>query len=527
MYDLLIKNGTVIDGSGQPAYAADVAVENGKIAAIAPEISEGLARETIDVKGLSVIPGIIDMHSHADLSFLDDERCQSKLYQGVTSELSGQCGSTAYPCPPEHLDRIEAYGRTSRGNFAAASLEAFAKGVEQRGDKMGTNQLPLIGHGVLRCGVMGYEDRTAGSHELEQMRRLLRADMEYGAWGLSLGLGYTPGLSSDTEELCRLGEEVAPFGGIVTSHMRNQSTGTPQALEEMYEIYRRSGAHVHIAHFKASGAAQGRASEYIQNVHDAQKSGVNVTVDFYPYTAASSGVTNSFPKWSIQGGTHRAVEILTGGGPDRERLMDALRSSFATQRQAESLLVSSTGGRLPEADGRTIWEISQLWGCTPADAVARLCVETNAGSACISFSMSQSDVDLMLRQNDFSVGSDGSALPLDPALNRGKPHPRNFGTFPRFLRLAREQGFCTPEVAVRRITGLTADTIGIKDRGYLRPGLVADIAVIDLNTVTDTATYQDPVRKPVGVVHVLMDGRFALRDGEQTEERLGKLLLRK
>ena len=526
MYDILLKNGTIIDGTGEKPYQADVAIEDGKIAAIAPGISEGLARETVDVSGLCVTPGFIDIHSHSDLSFIEDERGEAKLYQGVTSELSGQCGSSPFPCPPGQEGRIASYGDTNKGNFAACSLEAFLAGVQARGNKMGTNLMPLVGHGVLRCGVLGFENRKPTDAEMKQMRELLAADMATGAWGMSLGLGYTPGLSADTHELCLLGEEVAPHDGIITSHMRNQGTGTPQSLEEMFAINRHSGAHVHIAHFKASGrASHGRAPEFVQIVRDGKASGVNVTVDLYPYTASSSGITNSFPKWSIEGGKQRAVEILNG--PERQKLMSELEKSFDTPEQGKALVVVSTHGKLPEVDGKNLYEISQMWGVSQAEAAARVAVETNTDCSCISFGMAEEDVLYMLSQNDFSIGSDGSAIPLDPALNEGKPHPRNFGTFPRVLRIAREQKLCPPEVAIRRITGLSADSIGVRDRGYLRPGMVADITVLNMDTVADKATYQDPFQKPEGIIHVLMDGQFALRNGAQTEKRMGKILLKK
>lgn len=526
MYDILLKNGLVIDGTGEKPYKADVAIQDGKIAAIAPGISEGLARETVDVSGLCVAPGFIDIHSHSDLNFLEDDRGEAKLYQGVTSELSGQCGSSPFPCPQGQEGRIASYGDTKHGNFAACSLESFLRGVESRGNKMGTNLLPLVGHGVLRCGVLGYENRLTTDDEMKKMRALLAADMATGAWGMSLGLGYTPGLSSDTRELCLLGEEVVPYDGIITSHMRNQGTGTPQSLEEMFAINRHSGVHVHIAHFKASGrACYGRAPEFVNIVHEAQKAGVRVTVDMYPYTASSSGITNSFPKWSIEGGKQHAVDVLNG--PERQKLISELEKSFDTPEQGKTLVVVSTHGKLPEVDGKNLYEISQMWGVSQAEAAARVAVETNTDCSCISFGMAEEDVEYMLGQNDFSIGSDGSALPFDPALNAGKPHPRNFGTFPRFLRIAREKNLCPPEVAIRRITGLSADSVGLNDRGYLRPGMVADITVLDIERVTDKATYEAPFQKPEGIVHVLMDGQFALRDGAQTDKRLGKMLLKK
>lgn len=527
MYDLLLKNGTVIDGSGREAYRADLAVRDGRIAAIAPKIDRGLSDLAVDIAGLVAAPGFIDIHSHSDLTFLEDDRGEAKLYQGVTSELCGNCGESPFPYTREREETLKTeVGNTGKGNFAAPSLERFLRGVEERGDRMGTNLLPLVGHGTLRAGVLGYEDRPAAGMELEKMADLLRADLESGAWGLSLGLGYTPGLSADVDELSGLGRVVAPFNGIITSHMRNQRAGTPESLEEMFEINRRSGAHVHIAHFKASGPdCRGRAGEWIDILETAKSSGVDVTADVYPYTAANSGITNSFPKWAITGGKGRALEAVYGA--ERGRLLSDLEDRFPGPEEGESLLIVHTAGRYPELEGLSLEEISRIWAMPRAEALAKLCFDTAAKADCVTFCMAEEDVERMLRQNDFSIGSDGCCLPLDPALNQGKPHPRNYGTFPRFLRLAREKSLCSPETAIRRITGLSADYIGLGDRGYLREGMAADITVLDWNRVSDRATYSNPFQKPEGIVHVLMNGRFAVRGGMQTEERQGRILLKR
>lgn len=527
MYDILLKNGSLIDGSGAPAFRADLALEDGKIAAIAPDIAPGLAKECVDISGLVAAPGFIDIHSHSDLTFLDDDRGEAKLFQGVTSELTGNCGDSPFPYTAEKEEILKVHvGNTGRGNFAAPSLERFAEGIAARGDRMGTNLLPLVGHGTLRAGVLGYEDRPAEAEELKKMAKLLRADMECGAWGLSLGLGYTPGLSADLGELAAMGAEVAPFEGIVTSHMRFQNAKTPQALEEMFEINRRSGAHVHVAHFKAAGTAcRGKAEEWIGILEDAKASGVHVTADVYPYTAADSGITNSFPKWAIMGGLERALQAVCGA--ERPRLLADLRERFPDPEAGKSLLIVHTAGVYPELEGKTLEEIAAIWEMPRAETLAKLAFDTEARADCITFCMTEEDVERMLRQNDFSIGSDGCCLPFDPALNQGKPHPRNYGTFPRFLRLCREKKLCPPETAIRRITGQSADYIGLRDRGYLRVGLAADVTVLDWERVTDRAGYADPFRKPEGIPHVIMDGRFAIRGGVQTEERLGKLLLKK
>lgn len=524
-YQLIIKNSRIVDGTGNSSYTADLAVQDGKIVKIAPEI-QGEAKVVIDGTGLVTAPGFIDIHSHSDTYFLEDDRGESRIYQGVTSELAGQCGSTIYPCPKEHMERIREYAGRRVAEYASSSLEEFLDKVKRDEKGMGTNLIPLIGHGALRCGVMGYEDRKATREELAAMKNLLTADMETGAWGLSLGLGYTPGVSSDQEELCELGEIVSEYGGIITSHMRYQNLRTPEALEEMYEINRRTGAHVHIAHFKASSRkAWGKAQEFIDNVHNAQREGAHVTVDVYPYTAASSGITNSFPKWSIQGGKQTAVSILKDP-KKRHILLGELEEIFKAKEDGEALYVVTTDGMCPEADGKNIWQLSEELGSSMAEAAAKVAVDTEAEATCISFAMCEDDVEIMLRQNDFCIGSDGCSFSLAPEDNLGKPHPRNFGTFPRFLRLAREKKLCSLETAVRRITGQSAEYIGLKDRGFIKEGLVADLTVFNPETVGDMATYENPFQKPEGICHVFMGGEPALLNGLQTDRRLGKFLLK-
>lgn len=525
MYDLLIQGGTVVDGTGQKPYRADVAVENGAIVAVAPHIDAGCAREVIDAAGLVVAPGFIDIHSHSDDEFLNDERCESRVYQGVTTELMGQCGFSNYPCPDAGRDRFPELFAEHVQPYAGCSMAEYIENVTRAGKRMGTNLLPLVGHGTLRCGVMGWEDRAASEGELAQMRALLARDMRDGAWGMSLGLGYTPGVSSTTEELCALGCEVAPYGGIITAHMRNQSEHTARSIDELSAIYRASGAHVHIAHFKAAEkACWGRAPEFTGYVRAAQAAGVHLTVDLYPYTAAASDITNSFPHWAIQGGKKRALE--RAAGPERARLIEDISKEFATLEDGDNLIVVSTYGLAPECDGKTARELALAWGVSAAEAVVMIAERSNADASCVSFLMSEADVDYLLSQNDFCIGSDGRSFSVRPELNNGKPHPRNFATFPRFLRLVRERKLCDLATAVRRITGLSADTIGLSDRGYVKEGLVADLTVFDPERITDRATYLDPFAPNEGIEHVVMNGALALKHGEQTALRAGRFLLK-
>ncbi len=528
MQDIIFKNGIICDGTGCKSYIGDVAVEDGKITKILSSIQDQ-AKETIDISGLVIAPGFIDMHSHSDTAFLVDERCESKICQGVTTEVAGQCGATIYSCPKDKMDNLYKYvGEDERFDikyYASSSFKEFLSKVKAANKKMSTNLISLIGHGALRTSVMGFEGRKATEEEMQMMASLLDDDMKSGAWGLSLGLGYAPGVFADQDELNALGHVVKKYDGMVTSHMRDQGAHIFEALDEMYEINRKTNAKVHIAHLKMSGKKQwGRADELIQNIKEAQKVGIKVTADMYPYTAASSGITNVFPKWTLDGGVAKAAQRLLT--PERDQIIAFLNEDYQTRQDGEGLYVVTTHGAYPVADDKNIYELSQELGLSMADTIAKVAVEANGNVDCIMFAMADKDVMYLLGQ-DIAIGSDGYGLPLSEKENLGKPHPRNFGTFPRFLRLARENHLCSLETAVSRMTKMTADILELKDRGVLKEGFVADITIFNPNTITDNATYKNPFMKPTGIEHVIMNGEFAIYNGQQTEKRLGQFILKK
>ena len=530
MQDYIFKNGCVVDGTGKASFIGDVAVKDGLITKIGTNLSDE-AKEIIDITGLVIAPGFIDIHSHSDTAFLKDGRCQSKVYQGVTTELAGQCGSTIYPCPPENMGYMKTYAKNNDFDsdyYASTSFKEFMEKCEKTGKEMSTNLISLIGHGALRVGVMGQEPRKMNKDELKKMAELLDEDMKAGAWGVSLGLGYTPGINADQEELNTLGEVVSKYDGIITSHMRDQGTGSFKSLDEMYEINRATGSKVHIVHLKASGkAAWGTAEAIYKDIKAAQAAGVKVTIDMYPFNASSSGITNSLPKWSIEGGTQMAAQSLKEDNETGKRIMEYLEKNFAEKDDGERLLVVSTFGKCPDADGKNIWQTSQLWGISMADTIKKIIIDTNSHATCIAFAMDDDDVAFLLSREDIVIGSDGSGMPLNPAENNGSPHPRNFSTFPKFLRLMREGNVCSLETAVARMTGKSADILDLKDRGKLIEGMVADITVFDYENISDHNDFSNPFTKCTGIEHVMMAGEFALKNKEQTDKRLGTFILKK
>ena len=515
MKKLIIRGGMVADGTGCTLYRADVAVEDGRIARIG-DLSAESAEKELDATGLVVAPGFIDAHAHSDTSFLRDSSCASKLYQGVTTEVSGQCGSSPFPALPEKLRTDEPWH--------CASFDDFVRKFEEGGYSMATNQAMLVGHGSLRAGVIGHEDRPVTPEELAQMQSLLRRDLESGAFGMSLGLEYAPGFFADARELQALGTVVKEFDGLVPCHMRSEGLKIDEALDELLQIGRTSGAHVHVSHIKLDNfRVHGRAPEVWAKLVKARKEGVNVTADLYPFIASCTSLTIRCPKWSQEGGDAAVVRFLQS--ERRQEVIEGIRTHYFNAERAETCLFNDDSGYWPEIVGKTLRYVAEEYLHTTdyAEAAAEVLVRTHGEAGCIFFVMDEKDMLYFLSQ-DTGIGSDGWALPGNPALLNYRPHPRSYAAISEFFRLAREHHICPVEEAVRRVTSKAADMIGLTDRGRLLPGLVADITVFDPAAIAPRATYLEPIQVSQGVMHVVIGGEIALEDGKQTALRAGRFL---
>ena len=529
MYDLLLKGGLVCDGSGAKPWKGDVAVKDGKIAELAEHISAP-AQTVLDVSGLVVSPAFIDLHSHSDGSYINDERCESKIYQGVATEVVGQCGDSLFPRSQEQMTRLREKGPDDKSEpseyYQSASFEKLRTKAKAEGKKMSTNLVQLVGHNSIRHGVVGLGARASTSDENKLSAYLLEKNLDEGAWGLSLGLGYMPGIFSEINELVELGKVCQKYGVIITSHMRDEADHVHESVDEMLNIHRGSGARVHIVHLKISSEKLwGTADKLYDHINKAKESGIPVTADMYPYNASSTGITNVLPRWAMEGGPDETTKRLANPGQDRDRIYMHLCEKYPTKKEGDRVYIISTNGRYPAADDKTMGELSEEFGLSVPDTIVKTLIETSCRGSGIFFSMFEDDVFYLLTK-DISIGSDGSGRPYDPGKNHGKPHPRAYGTFPRFLRLRREKNLCSLETAIHRMTKKSADVVGLKDRGLLAPGYLADITVFNEAEVTDTATFKNPFQKPIGIKHVIMKGRFAIKDGIQTEERLGDYILR-
>ena len=517
MYDIIISGGVVIDGTGAAGYKADVAVENGRIVKIGNlECAE--AKNVLDASGLIVAPGFIDSHAHSDTGFLKDTSCASKLYQGITTEITGQCGSSPFPALPGRLDKDEEWQRPSFADFDGK--------FDDEGHSMAVNQAIMVGHGSLRAGVMGAGDRAPTDEELEDMKRLLRCDLEAGAWGMSLGLEYSPGFFAKPDELNELGKVAAEFGVPVTCHMRNEGMQIDEAIDELLNVGRSSGAHVHVSHIKLDNfRVHGNADKVWKKLEDARKEGVNVTADMYPYTASCTSLTIRCPKWSQDGGSAAVLKHLRG--QRRQEVIDGIRSHYFNAERAETCLFNDDAGYWPGIVGKTLRYVAEEYLHTDdyAEAAAEVLLRTEGEAGCIFFVMDEKDMLYFLSQ-DVGIGSDGWALSGAPEKVSYKPHPRSYGAVAEFFRLNREHNICTLEEAVRRVTSKAAELVGMKDRGRIAEGYAADITVFDPDVIAPTATYLEPVSTAKGVKHVLVNGAVAMKDGIQTDIRAGRFLKR-
>ena len=512
MQDLIIRGGTVVDGTGAPGRRADVAVRDEKIALIG-DLTHEKALKTLDADGLAVAPGFIDAHSHSDTAFLKDDRCQSKLFQGITTEITGNCGSSPFPAAAD-----------SEETWQCLSFESFLARFLRENRKMAVNQAPLVGHGTLREAVAGCADRALTDEELEKMKALLRRDLQFGAWGMSLGLEYAPGFFADAKELTALGRVVKEFDGLLPAHMRNEGLRIEEALDELLTVGRETGARVHVSHLKLDNfRVHGKAAKVWSRLEEARQSGVAVSADLYPYAASCTTLSIRCPSWSLDGGDEGLLRFLQG--PRRREIVEHIRSHYFNAQRAETCLFIDGGGLWPEIVGKNLRQVAEKFLCTTdyAEAAADVLLRTQGRAWCIFFVMDEADV-LYFLSRETAIGTDARALPGDPALLSQKPHPRAFGAIPEFFRLAREKGLCSLEDAVRRITALPAAMLGIKDRGFLQPGMAADITVFDPRLIAPRATYDQPARLAKGVCHVIVNGCIALENGAQTDCRGGRFL---
>jgi len=514
-----IINGTVLDGTGAPPFAADVGLDGDRIADIG-DLRHSQADNTIDAAGAIVCPGFIDVHTHSDAYILLEPAAPSKLYQGVTSEVAGNCGAS---CAPLYGDaRMPSDWTVHSYPGAWRTVAEYRRLLDQV--VPGLNISLLAGHNTLRAGVLGYADRPATPDEIALMTRRLEQALDEGACGLSTGLVYTPGRYAETAEVTALAAATAARGGIYTSHMRSETSRLLEALDETLDIGRHTGIRVQVSHLKAAGKKNWPLLETaLDRIHAAQADGLDVAADRYPYTSSCTDLDIIFPGWAAAGGRDAVLARLRDPA-DRARLREELISDH-DDAYWETITIGSTAH--PDNirfQGQPLTAIADTLGMHPADAVLFLAETDELRTAAFFHGMSEDGMFRVLEQPWVMIGSDASLRAPTGPLSHDWPHPRAYGTFPRFLRMALDGRTVPLPEAIRKMTSLPARTFNLARRGELRKGFAADILVIDPQHLRENTSYTDPHRLADGIRHVFVNGTHTLCNGTITGHRGGRFL---
>ncbi|MBC8112905.1 MAG: D-aminoacylase [Candidatus Saccharimonas sp.] len=523
-YDLVLRNGTIVDGTGNPWSLGDVAIRGDRIVAVG-RIPAGVATREIEARGLVVAPGFIDMHSHSDYLLFEDGNAPSKIRQGVTTEVLGE-GNSAGPYPNHAGPRPT---EAKSGRFA--TLKEYFDAVEQAG--VAVNVASYVGLDNVWQGVMGTSFDRPTPEQFARMQVLLDEAMRDGALGLSSMLAMPPGSLTTTDEIAELCKVVARHGGIYSTHNRNEGTDVVAAVQEAITIGERSGVPVDVIHLKiADQKLWGRMNELVALIEAARKRGVNVQANVYPYTRGNNNLASIIPPWAHEGGTARMLERLKDLSL-RSKLKQDIRDGLpgwynhytAVGGDWSRMLVSGKGGYEGLTMDRVMATRNPNKTADPLDVLFDILIDHGGSVPTVYEHHTEADMNLALSQPWCSIGSDGSAFAIEGPLRRGNPHPRNFGTFPRVLGVyVRERGLLRLEDAVRKMTSLNASKIGIADRGLIRPGAFADVTVFDPSRVIDKSTYDKPFQYGEGIEYVVVNGRLVLDKGQPTGLKPGRAL---
>ncbi len=530
-YDVVIRNGHIVDGTGSPWYAADLAIRNGRIAAIG-KLDGAPAKRTIDARGMVVAPGFIDMLGQSELTILVDPHLPSKIYQGITTEITGEGNSIA----PLNESIIKADRVTYEHYKVLPDWHTFGEYFTRlRKQGMGINLASYVGATQVRRMVLGDDDRAPTPAELARMKDLVRQAMREGAIGLSTSLQYAPAPYAKTDELIALAAEAAKFGGIYASHIRDEGDGIDAALDEAFRIGREAHIPVEIWHLKAAGKDNwGRMPEIVRRIQAARDAGLDVGADTYAYTAWFNSFSAVIPPWAHDGGDAKLIERLKDPAM-RARIRKELETPGGNWNNEwqevpgpEAILVSAVQNpKLLPLQGKTIAEIAKLWNKDPIDTVFDLLIEDQAFTEVAMFAMSEPDVTLALQQPWVSICNDSQGTSPDGLLGQEHPHPRAYGTFPRILRkYVREEHKLTLEDSIRKFSALPAERMRLADRGVLKSGMWADVVVFDPATIRDLATFEKPNQLSEGMRFVLVNGVPVIEEGKMTNALPGRVVTR-
>lgn len=523
MYDFLIREANIYDGSGDEPFVADLAVQGDVISALGASL-KGKARRIFDARGLSAAPGFIDIHGHSDYYLLINPTAEAKVRQGVTTDVGGNCGYAAAPIGgPELEERRKLYQEQYGLELPFSRLDEYLRHVEDLG--VSVNYAHLVGHNTVRASIMGGSDRPAGADALEQMNAIVDQAMTEGAFGLSTGLVYAPACFADRAELTALCRTCARRGGLFATHMRSEGAQLLEAIEEVIGVAREAGLPLQISHLKTAGEGNwDKLDAAFDLIERARASGQDVTSDRYPYIASNTHLSALLPDWVHEGLPEEKISKLKDPA-SRRRIQSELQAKYAPDYWGKVLISRVLTDANQNAEGLMVEQLAQKRGVDSVAAMMDLLAEEKLQVEILIFMMNEDNMRRILRKDYVMVGSDSGALTHEPPLGAGRPHPRNFGTFAAVLgNLARDEGLFPVAEAVRKMTSAPCRRLGIADRGRLAAGMKADIVLFDPAEILDRTTYEMPIAYPAGIQMVLVNGKVVVESGEHTGARPGRAL---
>jgi len=528
-YDLIIRNGRVVDGTGRPAFRNDVAIDGDRIVKMG-DLRNVPAKRIIDARGQIVAPGFIDMLGQSEQYVLIDPRAMSKVMMGVTTEITGE-GESIAPVNDRILKEQEDFNRRFNLTVDWRTLGEYFKRLDKQG--AGVNLGTFVGATQVREYVIGYDDRPPTAAELEQMKKLVADAMKDGALGVSTSLQYVPARFAKTDEIVELAKVAHQYGGIYITHQRSEANAIDDSMKEVFEIARRAHIPAEIWHFKTAYKKNwGRMPEMLRRIAAARRQGLKITADVYPYVAGSTSLSACLPPWALEGGTDRMVTRLRDPST-RERLKKEITTD---SRDWENIYLGSGGPggiligsvvnrELESWQGKRLSEIAAAQKKDPLEALFDFIIADHGQTGAIFFMMQESDMRAALKSPFVSICTDSGARATDGPLAGSKSHPRGWGSYPRILgKYVRDEHLLPLELAIRKMTGLPAENVGLKQRGLIREGYFADLTIFDPNTVIDRATFEEPNQYPVGINYVIVNGQIEVDDGKRTPGNSGRVL---
>ncbi len=522
-FDLVIRNGVIVDGSGAPPFKSDIGIVGDTIKALG-DLSGVKSEEVIDAKNLIVAPGFIDIHNHSDISIFEVPTADNYILQGVTTLVIGNCGWSPAPLTDVNKDEVinEIKKEHPEVTIGWETFNEYLNALESL--KPSVNIAPLVGHGTVRSAVLGFTSSKPTESDLMKMRELVKEAMEAGALGISTGLIYVPGTFASTDEIIELAKVASRYGGMYATHMRNEGVGLLDSIYEAITVGVKAGITVEISHLKASGRPNwGKVTTALGLISDYASRGFDISADAYPYTASSTSLSALLPQDVREGRVEEVLKKLKDPAVVRELTERLGGAAFEERYISWSDIMISFSARHKEFEGLRMDKIAERLGLDPVSAMVKLLIDDELATGMIVFGMSEEDVEKVISHQYVAIGSDGSV----GRFGEGKPHPRRYGTFPRVIaKYVRERKTLTLAEAIRKMTSLPARKLKLWDRGLIRPGFKADIVIFNYYTIEDTATYENPHSYPRGIRYVIVNGKTAVINGKLEKSSRNGVVIR-